>query len=201
VTITASRIYTLHCNTYIIFYVFISRCLVTPLNNVDSSALALTSLPAGYHLTTNSWPQLTQFGESVKLLLALASTVIPGFSPGDPWPRFLFYPRHVLEVGPALRRQFRVKVTLRPTVSRPVSVSSHIWGPRPDFCYCQTFAVLSMWGALSDKRTGLSFVAAIVSSTWRIPCRGYVFSELLPSSGRFLLAPLFRLSGVMSIIL
>jgi hypothetical protein len=35
-----------------------------------------------------------------------------------------------------------------------------IWGPRPDLCYCQTSAVfLSVWGALSDKRTGLSFVA------------------------------------------
>jgi hypothetical protein len=37
-------------------------------------------------------------------------------------------------------------------------VSSPIWGPRPDFCYCQTFAVLSMGGALSDERTGLSFM-------------------------------------------
>jgi hypothetical protein len=32
-----------------------------------------------------------------------------------------------------------------------------IRGLRPDFYYCQTFAGLLMWGALSDKRTGLLF--------------------------------------------
>jgi hypothetical protein len=32
-----------------------------------------------------------------------------------------------------------------------------IWGLRPDFCYCQTVAGLMTWGALSEKRTGLSF--------------------------------------------
>jgi hypothetical protein len=32
-----------------------------------------------------------------------------------------------------------------------------IWGLRPDLCYCQTFAGLFMWGALSDERTGMSF--------------------------------------------
>jgi hypothetical protein len=32
-----------------------------------------------------------------------------------------------------------------------------IWGLRPDFYYCQTVAVLLMWGALSEERTGLSF--------------------------------------------
>jgi hypothetical protein len=34
---------------------------------------------------------------------------------------------------------------------------AHIWGLRPDFYYCQTFAGLLMWEALSDERTGLSF--------------------------------------------
>jgi hypothetical protein len=33
-----------------------------------------------------------------------------------------------------------------------VFVSSPIWGPRPDFYYCQTVAGLLMWGALSDER-------------------------------------------------
>jgi hypothetical protein len=42
----------------------------------------------------------------------------------------------------------------RRPVGQSVLVSSPIRGPRPDFCYCQTFAVLS---------TGLSFVAGIVS--------------------------------------
>jgi hypothetical protein len=35
-----------------------------------------------------------------------------------------------------------------------------IWGPRPDFDYCQTVASLLMWGALSDEKTGLSFTIA-----------------------------------------
>jgi hypothetical protein len=37
---------------------------------------------------------------------------------------------------------------------------AHIWGPRPDFYYCQTLADLLMWGALSDEMTGLSTIAA-----------------------------------------
>jgi hypothetical protein len=32
-------------------------------------------------------------------------------------------------------------------------VSSPIWGLIPDLYYCQTFAVLAVWGALSDERT------------------------------------------------
>jgi hypothetical protein len=39
-----------------------------------------------------------------------------------------------------------------------------IWGLRPDVYYCQTVAGLLMWGALSDKRTGLSFARVIVNS-------------------------------------
>jgi hypothetical protein len=31
------------------------------------------------------------------------------------------------------------------------------WGIRPDFYHCETFAGLLIWGALSVKRTGLSF--------------------------------------------
>jgi hypothetical protein len=34
------------------------------------------------------------------------------------------------------------------------------WGLRPDFYYCQTVTGLSMWGALSDERTGLCYIAA-----------------------------------------
>jgi hypothetical protein len=45
----------------------------------------------------------------------------------------------------------------RPSVGQSGSVSR---GPRPDFRYCHTFAVFSIWGALSDKRTGLSFTIA-----------------------------------------
>jgi hypothetical protein len=32
-----------------------------------------------------------------------------------------------------------------------------IWGLGPDFYYCQTVGGFLIWGALSDKRTGLSF--------------------------------------------
>jgi hypothetical protein len=39
-----------------------------------------------------------------------------------------------------------------------------IWGLRPDLSYCQIVAGLLMWGALSDKRTPLSFARVIVSS-------------------------------------
>jgi hypothetical protein len=39
-------------------------------------------------------------------------------------------------------------------------VSSPIWGSRPDIYYSLTVTVLFLWGALSDERTGLSFVYA-----------------------------------------
>jgi hypothetical protein len=35
-----------------------------------------------------------------------------------------------------------------------------IWGLRPDINYCLIITVLFLWGALSDERTGLSFVYA-----------------------------------------
>jgi hypothetical protein len=35
-----------------------------------------------------------------------------------------------------------------------------VWGLRPDFYYCQTFADLLIWDVLSDERTGLSFTVA-----------------------------------------
>jgi hypothetical protein len=38
--------------------VFNRRRYVTVHKNGDSSALVLASLPVGYHLTANSWPQL-----------------------------------------------------------------------------------------------------------------------------------------------
>jgi hypothetical protein len=44
----------------------------------------------------------------------------------------------------------------RKWVGQSLSVSSPIWGPRPDVCYCQTVAGLLTFGALSDEKTGLS---------------------------------------------
>jgi hypothetical protein len=43
---------------------------------------------------------------------------------------------------------------------------SQSWCPAPDdIYYCLIVAVLLLWGALSDERTGLSFVRAIVCSS------------------------------------
>jgi hypothetical protein len=39
-------------------------------------------------------------------------------------------------------------------------VSSPIWGSWPDIYYCLTVTVLFFWGALSEERTGLSFIFA-----------------------------------------
>jgi hypothetical protein len=39
-------------------------------------------------------------------------------------------------------------------------VSSPIWGSWPDIYCCLTVTVLFLWGALSDERTGLSFIYA-----------------------------------------
>jgi hypothetical protein len=49
------------------------------------------------------------------------------------------------------------------TDGQPASLSwnkAPIWGLRPDVYYCQTLAVLLMWGALSDEKSGLSFTIA-----------------------------------------
>jgi hypothetical protein len=49
------------------------------------------------------------------------------------------------------------------TDGQPASLSWNkepIWGLRPDLYYCLTVAGLLIWGALSDERTGLSFIIA-----------------------------------------
>jgi hypothetical protein len=52
----------------------------------------------------------------------------------------------------------------RLSVGLSVPVSSPIWVIRKDLCCRQTFDVLSMWGALFKKRTGLSFTAVMISN-------------------------------------
>jgi hypothetical protein len=42
---------------------------------------------------------------------------------------------------------------------RSVSLSVLVSSPRPDVSSCLKVTVLSMWGALSDERSGLSFVS------------------------------------------
>jgi hypothetical protein len=49
----------------------------------------------------------------------------------------------------------KVKVTLRLTVSQSLSL-----GVEPHIYYSSTVTVLFLWGALSDERTGLSFIYA-----------------------------------------
>jgi hypothetical protein len=46
----------------------------------------------------------------------------------------------------------------RRSVGQSVLVSSPIWVSRPDINYCLTVTVLSMSGAPSDERSGLSSV-------------------------------------------
>jgi hypothetical protein len=50
------------------------------------------------------------------------------------------------------------------SVSQSVLVSSPTWGSWPHISFSLTVTVLSLWGALSDERTDLSFVRVIVSS-------------------------------------
>jgi hypothetical protein len=66
--------------------------------------------------------------------------------------------RHKETVHPRSKSKSRCD---RRAVGQSVLATSPIWGPRPDFCYRQTLAGMSMWGALYDERTSLSF--AIVS--------------------------------------
>jgi hypothetical protein len=45
----------------------------------------------------------------------------------------------------------------------------HIWGSWPDIYCCLTITVLLLWNALSDERTGLSFVRVILSPLYSCP--------------------------------
>jgi hypothetical protein len=60
------------------------------------------------------------------------------------------------------------------SVSQSVLVSSPIWGPWPDIYFCLTVTFLFPWGALSDERTGLSFVCAAG------PCQRSLSRALVP---------------------
>jgi hypothetical protein len=69
----------------------------------------------------------------------------------------------------------------RRSVSHSVLVSSSIWGPRLVFCYCQVVVVLSMWSALSDERTDLSFILVIISSTCCLYLQFYMLAFYIVS--------------------
>jgi hypothetical protein len=62
-----------------------------------------------------------------------------------------------------------------------------IWGLRPDLYYmCDSYTVLFLWGALSDKRSGLSFVYAAG------PCQRSLSRIRVPSD----LRPYFTVSDL-----
>jgi hypothetical protein len=66
-----------------------------------------------------------------------------------------------VQLGKFAMVRFKVKVTLRLTVSQSVSpcVEPHL-GSWPDIYYSLTFTVFFLCGAVSVERTGLSFVYA-----------------------------------------
>jgi hypothetical protein len=58
---------------------------------------------------------------------------------------------------------FKVKSKSKPcydwrSVSQYVLVSNSLWNLCPDIIFCLKVAVLSLWGALSDERSGLSLI-------------------------------------------
>jgi hypothetical protein len=64
-------------------------------------------------------------------------------------------PIHRSSLCPGHKRQVKVKAMLRLTVL----VSSSLWNLCPDIIFCVKVAVLSLWGALYDERSGLSPVS------------------------------------------
>jgi hypothetical protein len=97
--------------------------------------------------------------------------------PWNSWPYFTLSDLRLPVSSPPTTRRFTVEVfgaaSIR-VLSGSTRVESYvtadnqsaslswnkepIWGLLPDFYYCQTVACLLMWGALSDERTGLSFI-------------------------------------------
>jgi hypothetical protein len=51
------------------------------------------------------------------------------------------------------------RLSVTQSVGQCVLVSSPFWLSWPDVCYCLTVTVVSLWCALSDERTGLSFAS------------------------------------------
>jgi hypothetical protein len=85
--------------------------------------------------------------------------------PGGPGSCIYFTQEQVAQLFPrALGTicEVEAEVTLRLTVSESVSTSwcrAPLWDMRPDITFCRSVAVLFVWGALSDDRTGLQFAA------------------------------------------
>jgi hypothetical protein len=62
----------------------------------------------------------------------------------------------------ALRTEVKIKDKLTAdgqSINQCVLVSSTFWLPRPNVLYCLTATVMSLWSALPDERSGLSFAS------------------------------------------
>jgi hypothetical protein len=66
-----------------------------------------------------------------------------------------------------MRTKFKFKLFCDRQLASSYWYRALIWGPRPDFYYCLTFAVFMLHGALPDERTDLSFTCTISSG----PCQ------------------------------
>jgi hypothetical protein len=71
-------------------------------------------------------------------------------------------------------------------------VSNPIWGSWLDIYYCLTVKVLFLWGAISDERTGLSFVYAAGPRQRSLGTRDHI---LLSQIWDFLFRRLLQLAG------
>jgi hypothetical protein len=76
---------------------------------------------------------------------------------------FLVVIKEAISLTRLVEKEVEVEVTLLLTASQSVSLGVEPPSGAHDqmfFFYCLTFTVLFLWGALSDERTGLSFVYA-----------------------------------------
>jgi hypothetical protein len=131
--------------------VFTSSCLVTAPNVV------ILSFHAPMFLSRWSAP--------MSRLLFIAATLGHCLTPSRVWPPLARgdCPQSHSQTQLTVSSQVKVKVTLRPTVSRQacLSVKPHL-GPQDQiYVTVKAVAVLLMWGVLSDEKTGLSFVTGI----------------------------------------
>jgi hypothetical protein len=164
---------TLNCN-WLVSVGSVNCCWPSP------SKLFLVPSPAGPMTIFYSLRNLTNCRllthwlpvKSSRLLMVLASTVILCFwLRREPWPYFCSFQIYTcFEMGPPCpvgpchivseRTAENTQESRydRRSVGQSVLVSSPFWGSWPDINYCLTITVMSMSGAPSDKRSGLSFV-------------------------------------------
>jgi hypothetical protein len=146
--------------------VFTSHCLVTAPKTVDSSASTFMSLLAGDCLTTS----MVQQSQSQSYVMTESQSVSLSWcqASAGAQDQTLATVRQLqvcwcgmLSLMKGQVWCFKSKLCYdQLSVAQFVLVSSPIWGPRPEFCYCQIVTGLLMCRALSDERTGLSLTTA-----------------------------------------